>query len=82
MGEQNLQESVNLATEKKLLHSLKCEIYYHPHTEKEKTKTNPEHVKTLLNTSKTSMVCVSILRLFNINWFYLTPHVSTEGMSS
>lgn len=27
-------------------------------------------------------MCVSILRLFNINWCYLTPHVSSGGMSS
>lgn len=31
--------------------------------------------------SKTT-VCASILRLFNINWCFLTPHISTEGMSS
>lgn len=42
----------------------------------------PDYVKALSSMSKNSSVCVSILRLFNINWCYLAPHVSTEGMSS
>lgn len=43
-------------------------------------KAKPDYVKALSRMSKNSAVCVSILRLFNINWCYLTPHASAEGM--
>ena len=82
MWEQNLQESVNLTREGKWPHPLKHEIIYLPHTGEKKKKAKPDYVKALSSMSKNSTVCVSILRFFNINWCYLTPHVSTGGMSS
>lgn len=64
-----------LGQREKITTSIKTWDNISPTHWKNNKNAKPDYVKAVSSMSKTSTVCVSILRLFNINWCYLTPRL-------